>query len=429
MDAGRVTDSWTDSANDVQSPQTQPAQPIEAPSVNPSVSWKEPVVDTVSEGATASEGATTPEGATLRRSPRLKKVLLTTMVATPQYIFSAVTANIMPPAAVANVGTRYAAKKDTVKRAYINELALLSEEWDDVSSDIAKGISAFSAYVQPDLSDELGSYTVTDMQPHILQAKASKRDADNPSYTQAMNSPNADKWYEAAQIELKTLEDINAWSLVKREPWMKVLPMTWAFKLKRFPDGLAKKFKARFCVRGDRQIEGIDFFETWAPVVQWTTVRAMMILAAKQKMFTAQADITAAFVHAPLAENEHIYVEQPKGFVTDKNLVLKLNRSVYGIRQAPRNFFQYLVKKLDSEGLKQSEHDTCLFIGAQTIVICYVDDLLFFSKSENDIDNDKIISNLHNKGVQICEEGSAEGFLGVSMNKECQKGQFSNKSN
>eukprot|EP00956_Cyclotella_meneghiniana_P017550 scaffold28812_cov78-Cyclotella_meneghiniana.AAC.3 len=205
--------------------------------------------------------------------------------------------------------------------------------------------------------------------------------------------------------------------------------MTWAFKLKRFPDGLAKKFKARFCVQGDRQIEGIDFFETWAPVMQWTTVWAMMILAAKQKMFTAQADIKAAFVHASLAENEHIYVEQPKGFVTDKDLVLKLNRSVYGICQVPRNFFQYLVKKLKSEGLKQSEHDPCLFIGSQTIVICYVDDLLFFSKSENDIDNDKIISNLHNKGVQICEEGSAEGFLGVLMNKECQKGQFSNKSN
>lgn len=87
--------------------------------------------------------------------------------------------------------------------------------------------------------------------------------------------------------------------------------MTWAFRLKRFSNGLAKKFKARFCVQGDRQIEGIDFFETWAPVVQWTTVRAMMILAAKQKMYAAQADITAAFVHAPLAANENIYVEQP----------------------------------------------------------------------------------------------------------------------
>jgi hypothetical protein len=72
--------------------------------------------------------------------------------------------------------------------------------------------------------------------------------------------------------------------------------MTWAFKLKRYPDGLAKKFKARFCVRGDRQVEGVDYFETWAPVVQWTTVRSMMILATNQTLCSAQADITAAFV-------------------------------------------------------------------------------------------------------------------------------------
>eukprot|EP00956_Cyclotella_meneghiniana_P039648 scaffold176137_cov91-Cyclotella_meneghiniana.AAC.1 len=62
-----------------------------------------------------------------------------------------------------------------------------------------------------------------------------------------------------------------------------------------------------------RQIEGVDFFETWAPVVQWTTVRSMMTLAAKMELQSAQADITAAFVHAPLDPGEEIYVKQPRG--------------------------------------------------------------------------------------------------------------------
>jgi len=53
-----------------------------------------------------------------------------------------------------------------------------------------------------------------------------------------------------------------------------VIASTWAFKCKCYPDGLIKKFKARFCARGDQQLEGIDFFETYAPVVQWTTIRA-----------------------------------------------------------------------------------------------------------------------------------------------------------
>ena len=62
---------------------------------------------------------------------------------------------------------------------------------------------------------------------------------------------------------------------------MHVLPGTWAFKVKRFPDELVKKFKAQFCVRGDRQKYGINFWETWSPVVHWSTIRTIMILAAK----------------------------------------------------------------------------------------------------------------------------------------------------
>jgi hypothetical protein len=62
--------------------------------------------------------------------------------------------------------------------------------------------------------------------------------------------------------------------------------------------GASKKFKARFCARGDRQKEGVDYFETWAPVVQWQTVRLMMIFSSILSLESAQADITAAFVHA-----------------------------------------------------------------------------------------------------------------------------------
>ena len=95
-----------------------------------------------------------------------------------------------------------------------------------------------------------------------------------------MNSADTGKWWEAMSTEMETLEvDLKAWKLVKREPWMKVRPCIWAFRIERFPDGLVKKFKARFCVRGDCQTEGVDFFETWSPVVQWSTVRTMMILS------------------------------------------------------------------------------------------------------------------------------------------------------
>ena len=80
------------------------------------------------------------------------------------------------------------------------------------------------------------------------------------------------------EVEIFTLESIDAWEVVDRVDDMNVINSTWAFKCKRYPDGLIKKFKARFCARGDRQLEGIDFFETYAPVVQWRTIRLMFVL-------------------------------------------------------------------------------------------------------------------------------------------------------
>lgn len=95
---------------------------------------------------------------------------------------------------------------------------------------------------------------------------------------------------------------------------MNVIPSTWAFKCKRFPDGRIKKFKARFCACGDCQKEGIDYFETWSPVAQWTTVRIMLILSSILRLRSVQADITAAFVHAELPPTEEVYIHQPRGF-------------------------------------------------------------------------------------------------------------------
>ena len=89
---------------------------------------------------------------------------------------------------------------------------------------------------------------------------------------------------------------------------MNVLPSTWTFKIKRCPDGRVKKFKARFCTRGDKRKEGIDYFETWAPVVQWSTGQIVMILAIKMKLIAVQSNITAAFIHGWVTKT--IYVHQ-----------------------------------------------------------------------------------------------------------------------
>ena len=102
--------------------------------------------------------------------------------------------------------------------------------------------------------------------------------------------------------------------------------------LKCYPDGLIKNAKARFCARGDMLLEGIDFFETYAPVVQWTTVRLMLILEVLLVLKSKQGDVTAAVLHANLGEHETVSVDIPRGFdvkgKNGRNKVLKLNKTL-----------------------------------------------------------------------------------------------------
>ena len=150
--------------------------------------------------------------------------------------------------------------------------------------------------------------------PLFLSAKSAASKEDNPNWRQAMQGPFADEYWDAMRVEISTLESMGAWEIVDRKDDMNVIDSTWAFKCKRYPDGLIKKFKARFCARGDQQLEGIDFFETYAPVVQWTTVRLMLILEVLLDLKSKQGDVTAAFLHADVGEDEKVYVKLPRGF-------------------------------------------------------------------------------------------------------------------
>ena len=87
-----------------------------------------------------------------------------------------------------------------------------------------------------------------------------------------MSGPFKEEYWKADIKEIETLVSIDVWEVVDRTDEINVIDSIWAFKLKRFPDGMVKKFKAWFCARGDQQLEEIDYFETYAPVVQWTTV-------------------------------------------------------------------------------------------------------------------------------------------------------------
>jgi hypothetical protein len=242
---------------------------------------------------------------------------------------------------------------------------------------------------------DLKENTVEWMHPMILAAKANNE--DNPNWDEAMNGPLKEGYWEAALKEINILQVKEAWEVVQQQDFMNVLPGTWAFKCKRFPDGAVRKLKARFCVRGDRQKKDVDYFETFAPVINWNTVRLMLILSQVMGLATKQVDYTAAFVHAPIKED--VYVEMPRGFA-EHGQVLKLKRSLYGLKQSPRNFFLFLKSKLEAAGFtNQEEIDPCLFLSDKCICLVYVDDTLFYSPKAEFIE--EAIAKLKELGMEL----------------------------
>jgi hypothetical protein len=111
---------------------------------------------------------------------------------------------------------------------------------------------------------------------------------NNPSFDTATCGPFQAQFWQAMRTKFITLtQEFDCWEYVPNSG-KDVLSSTWAFKIKHYPDGRIKKIKDRFCARGDKQQEGIDYFETWAPVVQWLTVQIVMTIALKYNLISVQ---------------------------------------------------------------------------------------------------------------------------------------------
>ena len=379
------------------------------------VNWDDKVID---KPIYSREG----DGARLRRNPKpsLKK---REQALHPSYAQ-------IPPTACRLSRKKLKYRQRLAYRADVGDRLLLTDHDENENSfedffngPLARFITLAASDSGHDPSD-VRDLLIKQVHPLFLKAKAAASKSDNPSWKQAMGGQFADEFWKAAVKEYTTLENMDAWEIVDRPPKQKILDIIWAFKIKRYPDGVIKAFKGRICARGDQQIEGIDYFETYAPVVQWTTIRLMLILEVLLGLKSKQGDVTAAFLHATLGKHEHVYCEMPPGFKIPGK-VLKLKKTLYGLRQSPRAFWKYLVEKMEMSGLKQSSLDPCLFVGPKVIAISYVDDLIFWARDESDIHD--VAMRLREVGVDLEQETDAAGFLGIRMERDPTTGQLEMK--
>ncbi|CAE6075150.1 unnamed protein product [Arabidopsis arenosa] len=189
-----------------------------------------------------------------------------------------------------------------------------------------------------------------------------------------------DHWRRAMSEEIDAQLRNHTWELVPPTTAQNIITCKWIFTIKFYPDGSIERYKARLVARGFNQQYGLDYSETFSPVIKSTTVRIVLEVAVKRNWSIHQVDINNAFLQGTL--KEEVYVSQPPGFI-DKDrpqFVCRLKKALYGLKQAPRAWYQELKTYLLQAGFKNSLADTSLFIyqrGCDVIyVLVYVDDII-----------------------------------------------------
>ena len=260
-------------------------------------------------------------------------------------------------------------------------------------------------------------YRIQDQMMDPISFKATS-DPDTMYWHQAMKQPDADKFLEAAAKEFNSHHENAHWTMIERTEVPReynVLPSVWAMKRKRdITTRSIKKYKARLNLHGGKQVLGEDFYETYAPVVGWITVRFLMIIASIMKWKTRQIDFVLAYPQADI--EQPMYMELPSGVIpTDpsKDYVLKLNKNLYGQKQAGRIWAEHLKDGLEKIGFERSQIDECLFYRNSTIFAVYVDDGIFIDKSDKAID--KAIQDLKDAGYNVDDMGTLSDYLGVKF--------------
>nr|KYP73016.1 Retrovirus-related Pol polyprotein from transposon TNT 1-94 [Cajanus cajan] len=193
-------------------------------------------------------------------------------------------------------------------------------------------------------------------------------------------------------VELTALETNKTWSLVKLPPGKPIVGCRWVYKVKYKADGTLERYKARLVAQGFTQTEGVDFFETFSPVAKLTTVRFLLLIVVSNNWFLHQLDVDNAFLHGEL--KEEVYMRPPPGMtISDPSLVCKLKKSLYGLKQASRQWNQKLNSALLALGYIQSSADHSLFIKKEkssfTALLVYVDDIVLTGNSLAEINKFK----------------------------------------
>lgn len=235
------------------------------------------------------------------------------------------------------------------------------------------------------------------------------------SLEEAVNNKH---WKEAMDAEYMALIENKTWHLVPPQKGRNVIDCKWVYKVKRKADGSLDRYKARLVAKGFKQRYGIDYEDTFSPVVKAATIRIVLSLAVSRGWSLRQLDVKNAFLHGVL--EEEVYMKQPPGYEKKSmpNYVCKLDKALYGLKQAPRAWYSRLSTKLSELGFVPSKADTSLFFykkGQVSIfLLIYVDDIIVASSVP---DATSTLLQELSKDFALKDLGDLHYFLGIEVHK------------
>ncbi|KAH9099084.1 hypothetical protein LEN26_016347, partial [Aphanomyces euteiches] len=236
------------------------------------------------------------------------------------------------------------------------------------------------------------------------------------SHREAMAMKDHYEWAKAEQTELQQLREAGTWKLVDLPPGRKSIGSRWTYAKETNAAGEVVRYKARLVCKGFSQVQGVDYLDTFSPVVKMTTVRTCMALTAAKKLAVLQADADTAFVQAFIDEGVMIYVDQPPGHGDGTDRKMLLIKALYGLKQAALAWFEHCRKIVVSLGFRPSDYDPCLYLRQHgeelEMVATYVDDFLVFARTTAKAKS--ILDELETK-MKLKRQGEMSFFLGIKI--------------
>ena len=245
---------------------------------------------------------------------------------------------------------------------------------------------------------------------------------DPISFSEAMSRTDSEKWSDAMKDELNSMANNQVWDLVELPEGFRAVGCKWVYKTKTDASGNIERYKARLVAKGFLQKEGIDYHDTFSPVSKNDSLRIIMALVAHFYLELHQMDVKTAFLNGEL--EEEVYMTQPEGFISEKgnNLVCKLKKSIYGLKQASRQWYMKFHNIITSFGFEENIVDQCIYIKVSgskfTFLVLYVDDILLASNNFGLIRETK---RFLSQNFDMKDIGEASYVLGIEIHRDRSK--------